>query len=158
MEPKALKPKSPTEIDCLVGSRVRQQRMKKGLSLDQLAQALGITVPQLHKYEKGTNRIGASRLHKIAGLLGAPITFFFETNSPAAEAPEPPQEPYPPVFADRMAIELAMAFSRISRPEVRRALLEMARSSATLGTVSDEDLTETDLDRRSAPVEPRAAA
>ena len=60
--------KDPNEIDRLVGSRVRQRRMQLGLSQEELAAALGITVPQVQKYEKGINRIGASRLHKIAGL------------------------------------------------------------------------------------------
>src|SRR3954447_25763655 len=74
-------PKQPNEIDRLVGSRVRQRRMQRGMSQEQLAAALGITVPQLQKYEKGVNRIGASRLHKIAGLLGVPIGAFFEAHT-----------------------------------------------------------------------------
>jgi transcriptional regulator with XRE-family HTH domain len=71
------KPKAANEIDRLVGSRVRQRRMQLGMSQDALAAQLGLTVPQLQKYEKGVNRIGASRLHKIAGLLGVPIGAFF---------------------------------------------------------------------------------
>src|SRR4051794_22914187 len=74
-------PKEPNEIDRLVGSRVRQRRMQLGMSQEQLAEQLGITVPQVQKYEKGVNRIGASRLHKIAGLLGVPIGFFFEAHA-----------------------------------------------------------------------------
>ena len=65
--------KDPNEIDRLVGSRVRQRRMQLGMSQEHLAAQLGLTVPQLQKYEKGVNRIGASRLHKIAGLLGVLI-------------------------------------------------------------------------------------
>ena len=126
-------PKDPNEIDRLVGSRVRQRRMQRGLSQEQLAQPLGITVPQLQKYEKGQNRIGASRLHRIAALLEAPIAFFFEVNTPAEGGP--PAEHAAPdasVFADRATIELAMAFRRLASPAVRRALLELVRATASL--------------------------
>src|SRR4051812_43045925 len=134
-------PKEPNEIDRLVGSRVRQRRMQLGVSQEQLAAALGITVPQVQKYEKGVNRIGASRLHKIAGLLGVPIGAFFEVHA-GAQSREPeaggaeaePAGPDPPVFADRETIALALAFRRITRPQLRRALLELARAAASLET------------------------
>src|SRR3954451_8541015 len=116
-------PKQPNEIDRLVGSRVRQRRMQRGMSQEQLAAALGITVPQVQKYEKGVNRIGASRLHKIAGLLGVPIGALFEAHAGGAEAHEPEAggaeaggaeaggaaeagQPDPSVFADRETIAL----------------------------------------------------
>ena len=136
-------PKEPNEIDRLVGSRVRQRRMQLGLSQEELAAALGITVPQVQKYEKGINRIGASRLHKIAGLLGVPISTFFEAHE-GAQASEPEMggaeaggaaehgQPNPSVFADRETLALALAFRRITRPEFRRALLELARAIAHL--------------------------
>ena len=126
-------PKDPNEIDRLVGSRVRQRRMQRGLSQEQLAQPLGITVPQLQKYEKGQNRIGASRLHRIAALLDAPIAFFFAVNAPAEGGPPVEQAaPDASVFADRATIELAMAFRRLASPAVRRALLELVRATASL--------------------------
>src|SRR3954471_6348460 len=135
-------PKQPNEIDRLVGSRVRQRRMQRGMSQEQLAAALGITVPQVQKYEKGVNRIGASRLHKIAGLLGVPIGAFFEAHAGAqASGPEmggaeagaaEPGQPDPSVFADRETIALALAFPRTARPQLRRALLELARAVAHL--------------------------
>ena len=132
-------PKEPNEIDRLVGSRVRQRRMQRGMSQEQLAEHLGLTVPQVQKYEKGVNRIGASRLHKIAGLLGAPISTFFEAHT-GAQASETdggrvetePAGPDPSVFADRETIALALAFRRITRPQLRRALLELARAAARL--------------------------
>ena len=140
-------PKEPNEIDRLVGSRVRQRRMQLGMSQEQLAEHLGLTVPQVQKYEKGVNRIGASRLHKIAGLLGVPIGAFFEAHA-GAQPREPevggaeagaaeagaaePGQPDPSVFADRETIALALAFSRIPRPQLRRALLELARAVAHL--------------------------
>ena len=126
-------PKAPNEIDRLVGSRVRERRMQIGMSQEQLAGELGITVPQVQKYEKGVNRIGASRLYRIAGLLGVPISFFFEAHAAPHEAPQAdPGAPDPSVFADRETIELAMAFHRITRPQVRRALLDLARAVARL--------------------------
>ena len=133
-------PKEPNEIDRLVGSRVRQRRMQLGMSQEQLAEQLGLTVVQVQKYEKGVNRIGASRLHKIAGLLGVPIGAFFEAHAGAqASAPEvggaeagaaEPGGPDPSVFADRETI--ALAFRRITRPQLRRALFELARAVASL--------------------------
>ena len=135
-------PKQPNEIDLLVGSRVRQRRMQRGMSQEGLAAQLGLTVPQVQKYETGVNRIGASRLHKIAGLLGVPIGAFFEAHAGgggaeagAAEAgAAAPGQPDPSVFADRETIALALAFSRITRPQLRRALLELARAAACLET------------------------
>src|SRR3954454_19985862 len=135
-------PKEPNEIDRLVGSRVRQRRVQLGVSQQQLAEQLGITVPQVQKYEKGVTRIGASRLHKIAGLLGVPIGTFFEAPT-GAQASEPemggaeagaaePGQPDPSVFADRETIALALAFRRITRPQLRRALLELTRAAASL--------------------------
>jgi transcriptional regulator with XRE-family HTH domain len=128
-------PKEPNEIDRLVGSRVRQRRMQLGVSQEQLAEQLGLTVPQVQKYEKGVNRIGASRLHKIAGLLGVPIGAFFEAHAGGAEAGgAEPGQPDPSVFADRETIALALAFSRITRPQLRRALIELARAAASIET------------------------
>ena len=135
-----MSPKEPNEIDRLVGSRVRQRRMRLGMSQEGLAEQLGITVPQVQKYEKGVNRIGASRLHRIAGLLDVPIGCFFEAHAgPRASevgAAEERHQPDPSVFADRETIELAMAFHRITRPELRRALLELARAAASLDPAS----------------------
>ena len=134
--------KDPNEIDRLVGSRVRQRRMQLGMSQELLAEHLGLTVPQVQKYEKGVNRIGASRLHKIAGLLGVPISAFFEAHTgdqssdPEAGGAEASGaeagQPDPSVFADRETIALALAFSRITRPQLRRALLELTRAAACL--------------------------
>ena len=130
-------PRAPNAIDGLVGSRVKQQRLAQGLSLEWLGDALGVTVPQVMKYERGLNRIGAGRLHEIAGLLGVPIAFFFEGHAPAEAdaAPVASQAaaqpgPDPSVFTDRQTIELARAFARIPDPQMRRALLAMARAAS----------------------------
>src|ERR1041385_7697431 len=76
--------KAPNPIDKHVGSRVRMRRMMLGMSQEKLGDALGLTFQQVQKYEKGTNRIGASRLQQIALILQVPVSFFFE------RAPAPP--------------------------------------------------------------------
>ena len=70
--------KSASAVDKHVGSRVRMRRMLIGMSQEKLGEALGITFQQVQKYEKGTNRIGASRLHHIGTVLGVDVEFFFE--------------------------------------------------------------------------------
>src|SRR6266511_2241696 len=73
-----MKKKVPKPTDQYVGSRVRARRMTLGMSQEKLGDALGLTFQQVQKYEKGTNRIGASRLHHIAHILQVPITFLFD--------------------------------------------------------------------------------
>jgi transcriptional regulator with XRE-family HTH domain len=73
-----LQKKSPTDVDKHIGSRVRARRVMLGMSQEKLADALGLTFQQVQKYEKGVNRIGASRLLHMAGILDVSIEFFFE--------------------------------------------------------------------------------
>ena len=80
--------KAPNPIDKHVGSRVRMRRMMLGMSQEKLGDALGLTFQQVQKYEKGTNRIGASRLQQISLILQVPVSFFFEG------APPPPGRTY----------------------------------------------------------------
>ena len=70
--------KTPNPIDKHVGSRVRMRRMMLSMSQEKLGDALGLTFQQVQKYEKGTNRIGASRLQQISNILQVPVSFFFE--------------------------------------------------------------------------------
>src|SRR5919202_5374651 len=90
--------KAPNPIDKHVGSRVRMRRMMLGMSQEKLGDALGLTFQQVQKYEKGTNRIGASRLQQISDILRVPVAFFFEgvpsvggdsSRAGMAEAPSP---------------------------------------------------------------------
>jgi len=135
---RGMTPKAPNEIDRLVGSRIRVRRMLVGMSQEQLGEALGITVPQVQKYEKGVNRVGASRLHKVAGVLSVPIAYFFEAHEGAGAAEvEERDRPDSSLFSDRETIEIAIAFSRIASPDVRRALLDLARAAASLDAASD---------------------
>lgn len=134
----------PNPIDVHVGSRVRLRRMLLGISQEKLGERLGLTFQQVQKYEKGVNRIGASRLFDLSTVLGVPISFFYE-DAPANEARVQPI----PGFAEapsadskileflstREGLELNKAFSRISDAKQRRAVLELVRS---LGGVDDE--------------------
>src|ERR1700678_1752014 len=81
--------KAPNPIDKHVGSRVRMRRMMLGMSQEKLGDALGLTFQQVQKYEKGTNRIGASRLQQISHILQVPVAFFFEGAPHLAGTPGP---------------------------------------------------------------------
>ena len=70
--------KKPNPIDIHVSSRIRLRRTMLGMSQEKLGEALGITFQQVQKYEKGTNRVGASRLQNISTTLNVPVSFFFE--------------------------------------------------------------------------------
>ena len=71
-------PKQPNQIDIDVGNKIRLRRRLTGMSQTALGTALGITFQQVQKYEKGTNRVGASRLSDMARILGVPVSYFFE--------------------------------------------------------------------------------
>lgn len=129
----------PNPIDAHVGSRVRLRRMVMGLSQEKLGELLGLTFQQVQKYEKGVNRIGASRLFDLSHVLGVTVQFFYDdmpTAVGSAAQPglaERPTEPYVVVdgAGTRDGLELSKAFARISDARVRRALVELAKSLAT---------------------------
>src|ERR1700756_4580474 len=88
--------KAPNPVDKYVGSRVRMRRIMLGMSQEKLGEALGLTFQQVQKYEKGTNRVGASRIQQIAEILQVPVSFLFEggptgtaKTDGSAEAPPP---------------------------------------------------------------------
>jgi transcriptional regulator with XRE-family HTH domain len=113
------------------------RRMLLGMSQEKLGEHLGLTFQQVQKYEKGVNRIGASRLFDLAKVLGVPVQFFYEDaptaggDSMAAGFAERPTESYVVDFlASREGLELNKAFVRISDPLVRRAVVELVRALA----------------------------
>ena len=117
----------PNPIDTHVGSRVRLRRMILGMSQEKLAERLGLTFQQVQKYEKGTNRIGASRLQDISRILEVAPAFFFEGASPTAAAhggfAEENSSDYVVDFISTTeGISLNKAFARIRDPKVRRRL------------------------------------
>jgi transcriptional regulator with XRE-family HTH domain len=122
--------KAPNPIDKHVGSRVRMRRMMLSMSQEKLGDALGLTFQQVQKYEKGTNRIGASRLQQISLILQVPVSFFFEGAPPPPGRPEGFGEaPSPAYVTDFLAssdgLALVKAFMRIENAKLRRRLVEL---------------------------------
>jgi transcriptional regulator with XRE-family HTH domain len=126
-------------MDTHVGSRVRLRRMLLGMSQEKLGEHLGLTFQQVQKYEKGINRIGASRLYELAQVLGVPVQFFYDDAPAQAQAglalvsgfAETPSETYAVDFlGSREGLELNKAFARITDPRVRRSIVELVRSIA----------------------------
>jgi transcriptional regulator with XRE-family HTH domain len=120
-----------------VGSRVRMRRMMLGMSQEKLGDALALTFQQVQKYEKGTNRIGASRLQQISQILQVPVAFFFEGAPVLAEAAasEGLQEaPSPAYVSDFLAtsdgLSLTKAFMRIPDPKLRRRIVDLVQQIA----------------------------
>ena len=124
--------KSPNATDTHVGKRVRMRRLMLDMSQTNLGDALGLTFQQVQKYEKGTNRIGASRLQHIAHILQVPIPFFFE-GSPGAAA-EDAATPTPSYVDDFLAtsdgLSLIKYFTRIKKPKLRRSIVDLAEQIA----------------------------
>ena len=122
--------KSPNPIDKHVGSRVRMRRMMLSMSQEKLGDALGLTFQQVQKYEKGTNRIGASRLQQISQILQVPVSFFFEgAPLPAGQVDQLGEAPSPAYIADFLAtsdgLALTKAFMRIKDPKLRRRIVDL---------------------------------
>lgn len=122
--------KAPNPIDKHVGSRVRMRRMMVSMSQEKLGESLGITFQQIQKYEKGTNRIGASRLQQISTVLSVPVAFFFEgapTVGPGGEGFA--EEQSPAYVSDFLAtsdgLTLTRNFMRIADPKVRRRIVDL---------------------------------
>src|SRR5216110_1807258 len=122
--------KAPNPIDRHVGSRVRMRRMMLAMSQEKLGDALGLTFQQVQKYEKGTNRIGASRLQQISIILQVPVSFFFEgAPGPSSEGfSETPSSGYLTDFlASTEGFALARAFTRIENAKLRRRIIELVQ-------------------------------
>jgi transcriptional regulator with XRE-family HTH domain len=120
-------PKSPQPTDTYVGTRVRMRRLMIGMTQEKLAAALGITFQQVHKYEKGMNRIGASRLQQLAQILQVPVSFFFEggpisDNKPSGQQPAPSPAYVSDFLATRDGLALARAFMALEDAKLRRSI------------------------------------
>ncbi|MDE2227527.1 MAG: helix-turn-helix transcriptional regulator [Alphaproteobacteria bacterium] len=139
------KSEHPNPIDVHVGARVRLRRTLLGMSQEKLGQAIGLTFQQVQKYERGTNRIGASRLYVLARVLDVPVAFFFEDleapghkSAGAAVDPTGPKgmneaadlfDGNEPIMR-RETLELVRAYLRISDPRLRRRVFELAKAIA----------------------------
>jgi transcriptional regulator with XRE-family HTH domain len=126
--------KKPNPIDVHVGSRVRLRRNMLGMSQEKLGEALGITFQQIQKYEKGANRVGASRLQAIATVLNVPVSFFFE-DAPGESGEvirglsEEGSTAYVVDFLNSAeGLQLNRAFVKISDPKVRRKIIDLVKS------------------------------
>ncbi|HEY6257253.1 MAG TPA: helix-turn-helix transcriptional regulator [Xanthobacteraceae bacterium] len=127
--------KAPNPIDKHVGSRVRMRRMMLSMSQEKLGGALGLTFQQVQKYEKGTNRIGASRLQQISNILQVPVAFFFE-GAPAlpSQSDGLSEAPSPSYVSDFLAtsdgLALTKAFMEIKEPKLRRRIVDLVEEIA----------------------------
>lgn len=131
--------KSPNPVDIHVGARIRLRRNMIGLSQEKLGESLGITFQQIQKYEKGMNRVGASRLQAIANILNVPVTFFFDDMPGQSDKPrgfdEENETTYVVGFLNSSeGIQLARAFAKIGDAKIRRKVLDLVR---TLGQEDD---------------------
>ena len=130
-------------VDVHVGARVRLRRTLLGMSQEKLGQAIGLTFQQVQKYERGTNRIGASRLHELARVLDVPVAFFFEDLNlgDAASAGVDGERKGPRGLSEaaeafygaepimrRETLELVRAYLRIADPQLRRRVFELAKA------------------------------
>ena len=130
--------KAPNPIDKHVGSRVRMRRMMLSMSQEKLGDALGLTFQQVQKYEKGTNRIGASRLQHISQILQVPVAFFFEgaPNIPplGGSTDGMKEAPSPAYVSDFLAtsegLALTKAFMRIKEAKLRRRIVDLVEEIA----------------------------
>ena len=127
--------KSPNPVDIHVGSRVRMRRLMLDLSQTRLADALGLTFQQVQKYEKGVNRISASRLQHISHILQVPISFFFEGSPGNSQGSKKnATAPFPTYVSDFVAtsdgLSLVKAFVEIKRSNLRRAIVHLVEEMA----------------------------
>ncbi|CEJ11428.1 helix-turn-helix domain-containing protein [Phreatobacter sp. AB_2022a] len=122
--------KNPSPVDRHVGTRVRMRRMMLGISQEKLGERLGLTFQQVQKYEKGVNRIGASRLMQMSGILGVPVSFFFEDAPSVAEVSDDKLPTPGALLVVPGAIQLLQAYARIEDPALRRSLVHIAEGLA----------------------------
>src|SRR5690606_3091701 len=125
--------KKPNPIDVHVGSRIRLRRNLLGMSQEKLGEGLGITFQQIQKYEKGTNRVGASRLQAISSLLGVPVSYFFEDAPTGAEAPpglaEDSATNYVVDFLNSAeGLQLNRSFVKITDSKVRKRVIDLVKA------------------------------
>jgi transcriptional regulator with XRE-family HTH domain len=131
-----IKKKIPNPIDRHVGSRVRMRRMLISMSQEKLGEALGLTFQQVQKYEKGANRISASKLQHIAKILAVPVEFFFEGAPVGDTAPgvgfgEMPSPSYVSDFLSTSeGVQLTKAFVRIKDARIRRRIVDLVAALA----------------------------
>jgi transcriptional regulator with XRE-family HTH domain len=120
--------KVPKPVDMYVGNQVRMRRLILGMSQEKLGHALGLTFQQVQKYEKGTNRMGSSRLQHIANILQVPVTFFFEgaPNQTKLDGKAPSPNYVSDFLATADGLALTKAFMKIKNAKIRRTIVDLA--------------------------------
>jgi transcriptional regulator with XRE-family HTH domain len=118
--------KSTAAIDHHVGARIRERRILLGLTQQQLAEVIGVTYQQAHKYERGVNRVSAGRLFQIANVLSVPMSYFYDGIGD--------EEPRSATPRERMVLEIARNFTGISNERHQEALSQLARALASDGS------------------------
>ena len=129
----------PSPIDVHVGSRIRLRRTLMGMSQERLGEALGLTFQQVQKYERGVNRVGASRLYDLSRVLDVPIAFFFDDMPDQrpngaigvagfAERPDGYGAPADDTLSKRETLELVRAYYRITDPALRKRVFDLIKS------------------------------
>lgn len=131
-------PKRANPVDVHVGNRVRMRRIILGMSQERLGELLGLTFQQIQKYEKGANRVGASRLFQMSAALSVPIQYFFDELQ--LGTPQRPLTGFAEAGAEgeiaeflstREGVELYRAFVKIQDPKIRRSIIDLARNLAS---------------------------
>lgn len=122
--------RSANAVDRKIGQRVRSRRLEIGMSQEGLAELLGVTFQQVQKYEKGVNRIAASRLFDIAAALDMPVSRFFEGMGARAGVAEDRQEFVDDALATPEGAQLIALFASIKNVRVRRRVVELVRALA----------------------------
>lgn len=134
----------PDPVDIHVGNRVRQRRTLLGMSQEKLGHALGLTFQQVQKYERGANRMGASRLHQISRILDVPVEYFFDelpkedrarpVNGDAAGPNDAGDGTKADPLTKRETLELVRAYYKINDPRVRKRVFELTKALGKAAT------------------------
>ncbi|MBV9078969.1 MAG: helix-turn-helix domain-containing protein [Methylobacteriaceae bacterium] len=114
-----------TDIDRAVGVRMRMRRTEVGMSQERLGADIGVTFQQVQKYEKGRDRVSASRLQQIARALGVSVSYFYEGEDGQRDASEGPR-----IGWTAQSLALVRAFERIEDAEIRRRVVKLVESLA----------------------------
>jgi len=134
----------PNPVDLHVGARIRMRRRMQGVSQERLAESLGLTFQQVQKYERGANRVSASKLYEIASTLHSPVAYFFDglddpTGGGSVRESASDEQTVHAFLMTSEGLELARCFTRLPRGRVRRRLLELVRALAEGGEGEDDE-------------------
>lgn len=132
---RSTKKDGPHPVDVHVGARVKLRRMILGMSQETLGKALGLTFQQIQKYEKGVNRIGASRIFELSNLLEVPVQYFYDDygdliGAPAGMAEPDAGEAFMELVNSPEGVELCRYFADIKDPKVKKRVLDLVKTIA----------------------------